>query len=479
MPQLTDQEYLDWHLDTENDPYRVVLFELNHAAGMIGLASHPYHDGAIPYDDWLTGVPLIEESVTTDDALGDLQAINPLSVPVQVPAIHAYPNSGPTIDTPLQASALGGASQIFTVSKNESGVVFFDQLFRLVIGTTPGASDVFDSGWIDRTGVSTWSHVVTGLPVDGVLLHVTISYNEDSAGSAQQIDRIYEYLGYNAEQWSDKEWPGHDALALVGDLRWPREQFRVVGRNLIDSCLPEDGALHTFNLSPYTQALDRTFAIVEEEKVLGAKAAIEWVLSQLGMTNAVEFIDLPLWKETAVVRFDVAFTDTALAVINQIAASVFASIRFNPATAALEVVAFSYLGSGNANPVLLTEDDIVFGGVTPLDQWKPYNTIVTKYSQDRELIADNSALDNGSFNDSITIDTLLDQTAFAELVHAEYAALYSVPRTLYQLYVLFVQDIVSVGTSVRVVHSELNAVGVIKDIERALLSRFSTIEVLM
>lgn len=77
---MTDTEYHDWLLDVTRTPYRALLIEVDHADGMVCLGSVPWlSDQHIPYDDWLTELPVLEESLTDFVAVGDFEAINPVS----------------------------------------------------------------------------------------------------------------------------------------------------------------------------------------------------------------------------------------------------------------------------------------------------------------------------------------------------------------------------------------------------------------
>lgn len=78
---------------------------------------------------------------------------------------------GPAMVSPVDGSTLDGATQTFQWSANGAAVT----KWRLEVGTSPGAQDLFLKG----ISTATTSQVVEGLPVDGSPVYVTLKWRVD------------------------------------------------------------------------------------------------------------------------------------------------------------------------------------------------------------------------------------------------------------------------------------------------------------
>ena len=82
----------------------------------------------------------------------------------------------PMITSPVDGSTLSGSSETFAWSAEGTTVTNW----RLEIGTTPGGTDILRSGFASTVT----SQLVTGLPTDGSLVYVTLSWRTDGATSS-------------------------------------------------------------------------------------------------------------------------------------------------------------------------------------------------------------------------------------------------------------------------------------------------------
>ncbi len=94
----------------------------------------------------------------------------------------------PTL-TPAPGSTLTGDTETFSWVPGETTLTFW----RLLVGSTPGASDYFDSGVLDGT---TTSVDVTGLPTDGSTIYVELRGQATGGGGALEV-ASYQYIAAN------------------------------------------------------------------------------------------------------------------------------------------------------------------------------------------------------------------------------------------------------------------------------------------
>lgn len=72
------ENYLEWLENPENDSNRILIAEIDTAEGALYLASKAWLSNEHKaYDDWLTSVPYIEESLGGGADLGDIEFLNP------------------------------------------------------------------------------------------------------------------------------------------------------------------------------------------------------------------------------------------------------------------------------------------------------------------------------------------------------------------------------------------------------------------
>jgi len=83
-------------------------------------------------------------------------------------------SAGPSLTAPACSSALSSTSQTFTWTAGGAGIT----AWWLYVGSNVGANDLFDSG---RLNASVLSTLVSGLPSDGRILHVRLFYLQTGA----------------------------------------------------------------------------------------------------------------------------------------------------------------------------------------------------------------------------------------------------------------------------------------------------------
>ena len=70
----SEAEYIKWTRNVSRNPFRIVLLEIDHSAGTLHLSSGGWlSDTNVPYHDFITSDPYIEESLTDFLNIGDVQ----------------------------------------------------------------------------------------------------------------------------------------------------------------------------------------------------------------------------------------------------------------------------------------------------------------------------------------------------------------------------------------------------------------------
>ncbi len=93
------------------------------------------------------------------------------------PAPEPDPGTDPEIVGPAPGSTLSGSSETFTWTANGNGV----ENYALWFGTSPGALDLGKSGVLPGTQIS---YSMTGLPMDGRMVHVRFYFKIGGAWSS-------------------------------------------------------------------------------------------------------------------------------------------------------------------------------------------------------------------------------------------------------------------------------------------------------
>ena len=77
-PLMLMNSYVDWLNDESNEPYRILLIELDNAEDTVRIGSQAWlSDENLAYDNWLVGEPYIEYDLSNSIDVGDIDAINP------------------------------------------------------------------------------------------------------------------------------------------------------------------------------------------------------------------------------------------------------------------------------------------------------------------------------------------------------------------------------------------------------------------
>jgi pectate lyase len=107
---------------------------------------------------------------------------SPVLVPVSVNVSSAPLAPAPQLTSPTAGSALPGANVNFQWTSNGATV----KRWQLVVGSSQGASDIYDSGKLSRT----LSRTVSGLPTDGRTLWTQLRFEINGAWQAADVRYI-------------------------------------------------------------------------------------------------------------------------------------------------------------------------------------------------------------------------------------------------------------------------------------------------
>ncbi len=133
--------------------------------------------------------------------------------PTQAETVTAtFTASGPTLTAPLTGTPLAGATETFTWAANGSAPT----LWWLDVGTTLGGADLYQSGNLAATTLST---IVSGLPTDGSLVYARLWYQLPSGWTS--IDTSFTAAGGGSASLSPGDFTMHLAARSTSEQTGP------------------------------------------------------------------------------------------------------------------------------------------------------------------------------------------------------------------------------------------------------------------
>ena len=189
--------------------------------------------------------------------------------------------SPPTMTTPTPGSTLSGSTDTFAWQDNGTPVTNW----WLYVGSSPGASDIHDSGDLG----STTSTTVVGLPTDGRSLHVQLWY-KDGQGPWESI--MVEYTaatGGGSSPALTSPSPGSTLAGSTATFDWEAngtavtEWWLYVGTDVGDDDILDSGSLG-LNLSTFVVGLPTNGEVVHAR--LWYKVGGNWLYTDYQFTAA-------------------------------------------------------------------------------------------------------------------------------------------------------------------------------------------------
>jgi hypothetical protein len=251
----------------------------------------------------------------------------------------------PAINSPVPGSTLPSGDVTFSWTTN--GATADD--WQLLVGTSMGASDVYDSGVLPS---STMSTVVSGLPEDGSTLHVTLRWSD--GGNVSEVNYTYTASGGGG---------GGEPMMLS-----PLDGSTLTG------------STETFTWSPEGTVVD------------------QWRL-EVGTTSG--------GRDLFVDGFDSAVTSAVVSGLPTDGSTVYVNLKWRAAGGPITTLSYTYTAADDSTPGTPGITSPVPGSTLPSGDvsfdWADNGTIV----DDWQLLAGTSVGDNSLYDSGVLPSTTL------------------------------------------------------------------------
>ena len=280
--------------------------------------------------------------------------------------------------------------------------------------------------------------------------------------------------------WLSLKFRGYEARWFLGDIEWPKSDFRRIATVTQDGCRYLKENQYRFGLTDNGQSLKRTFVTANTTQSGTLKVVSDYIMTQAGLP-AITYINIDtiVNADASVGRnFAVSADFTATSIVStelkKLAASVGAYIRVAQG-GGVEM----FIPEIPAIPdITLTEDDISYAGMRITEVTPSYKTVNLEM-YDGTIRTDATLADTGDLDEAITINTNLTNVVQADTMLAEFVITYGLSRSIWRLPTHDIASVIEVGGPLKIEHPDLIAVGIVDRIQRTPLSSFSNVEVLV
>ena len=276
--------------------------------------------------------------------------------------------------------------------------------------------------------------------------------------------------------WAGFNYTGRQIRVYSGSVWWKKSQFKLIGTATVNDCALQGGRLYRFSLLSGVRKYNRTFhtgAEVEYNATYNVTTAIEWLISQHDPYEKVEFINVPNIHKAMTLRFSVTETTVILDLINEIALSIRAFVRFSQ-DGVLQIVRRGY---GGDQSLMLDNDNTIKGSVKKTGVRHPVKNIIVKFNAGLNEVGAPTGARTGHRNETITVDTLISYTAHADIILDELKEEYRNKTDIYSMTLFGVGNIIQCGNILNIANDELHGAGIVEGISRRPQSHISVAEV--
>lgn len=495
MP-LTDAEHFAWSVDPRNDPYRTMLVQLDYSAPGNAPPPNPEIVGHGRKNSSSSLPPVQSLSVTTyQDGVRDIIFTQPVLQPGFVWQIWINDDEPYTVTGGSSTVTIANATAIHVSVNTAHPDGRYSTPFIADVPANPTLGQAYSgaAGDWDDVGEGTGTSGEVFIPVEGdgtVHLAAPIEYIDPDTNqpyddwiaadefimqaNLERFDGLGELVVYNPEHerfnWEQLRWRGYSARIYEGDVRWPFADFRPVAETLIDNHRRADARTYTVDLMDGGRHLSQKFMTGADTPVsLSAKSAIAYVMALASLPN-VSYVNVPAsrdWDVDLVLKEDQTVED----VIRLVCASIGAELRHGR-NGYTEV----FIPDATVAPALyVTDDDILEGGLQEIDVTNAYREVVVQLADESDVSGITGAA-TGQLNEKYTIKTALKNTADANVLLAEALVYYGVGHRRWLLDLRRLTSQIEVGTRLGAQLEDLDAVGLVTDVQRMPLSFYSEVE---
>jgi len=335
-----------------------------------------------------------------------------------------------------------------------------------------------DGDGVVRFGSQAWLSD-KNLPYDdGILSDPYIEETIDGTRSVGDVEVIVEEPEINLAQ---QVFRGQQSRWLYGDTSWNTNQFKTLSTSIIEQCKMTGYNRFQFDLLPPSDVFFTTFYEGDDANYSGTFAgAINYIKNLFTSCPPIRYLNV-IPDDTYVV-FTLTENLEFATILQQLCNSIGAVYRISNADGVLEIIR----PDDTQNPVLefnnhnIIDNSLQVQSITPAYQFIEVIYGLEPEDGDRPSITQETGANTGTFEETFTIDTVLENSADATPIVNKYSNAYAEQQILYSFEADGVNvDFAAVGDKCIINHFQVSGIGVIQTVRRTFLGAPTIVEVLI
>lgn len=275
--------------------------------------------------------------------------------------------------------------------------------------------------------------------------------------------------------WLSLQFRGQYCRWYYGDVEWSKSDFVPVAIAIVDNCRNITENQYRFDLFDAGQFLTQEFIIASQAttRTETVESAFTFITTEAQISN-VTYVNVDASYKAFSVTYSINENTLLDDILTQLATSIGAYLRVTP-LGVVEVVRPDY---GDVNALQITEDSIADTGVEIIDTIPPYRRVTVK-RHDGSIVSLPTNSDTGVLNETLTIETLLNNATDATTLLNEKVTFHSVGHDVWRVPIHDKGHQVQVGDAVDLSHYQVTGTGVVFEMRRSPMEDFSDIEVVI